>query len=235
MKEAMNDFTEPTTTYWQSIESVVEPGRLKPPFRLSYPARLPDGKVLMLPIRRRERGDRAVASFIANHASFAVLDVLVEHMAAKLAPLDAELIVGLPTLGLALAPPLARRMGKRDFVPLGYSHKFWYDEALSEPVTSITSAGAGRRLFVDPNLVPRLAGKRVVVVDDTISSGTTAITALKLMRRVGADVVGLAFAMCQGRQWDTALAGFGEDWRAKVSFVFESPHLQLTTEGWVPA
>ncbi|SED50600.1 Adenine/guanine phosphoribosyltransferase [Rhizobiales bacterium GAS188] len=230
----MRDFTEPTTQYWQSLESDIEPGRLTPPFRLGFPARLPDGKFLMLPIRRLEAADRAVASFIANHASFAVLDALAAHMATTLAPLDPDVILGLPTLGLALAPPLARLMGKSNFVPLGYSRKFWYQDSLSEPVTSITTTSAGRRLFVDPNLVPRLAGKRVVVVDDTISSGTTAITALRLMQRAGADVVGLAFAMSQGRQWGAALAAFGADWPGKVSFVFESPHLRLTEEGWVP-
>ena len=231
----MQDFTEPTTHYWQAFEDEVERERLTPPFRLGYPARLPDGRILMLPIRRREEGSRAVASFIANHASFAVIDGLAAHTAAALGPLDPELIVGLPTLGLALAPPLARLLGEPNFVPLGTSRKFWYDEALSEPVTSITTTGAGRRIFVDPNLLPRLAGKRVVVVDDTISSGTTAVTALRLMRRVGAEVVGLSFAMSQGEHWRETLAAFAAQWPAKVSYVFTSPHLRLTPDGWEPA
>jgi adenine/guanine phosphoribosyltransferase-like PRPP-binding protein len=230
----MSEFTEPTTNYWQSIEADIEPRLRAPPFRFGFPEKLPDGKFLLLPIRRREQEGRAVTSFIANHASFAVLDELARHMAARIAPLAPDVIVGLPTLGLALAPPLARLMGKRNFVPLGYSRKFWYDEALSEPVSSLTTTGAGRRLYVDPNLVPHLAGRRVVVVDDTISSGATAVTALRLMQRVAAKVVGLGFAMSQGEDWRTALAAIGADWPGKVSFVFQSPHLALTDEGWVP-
>ncbi|MFI5015706.1 MAG: phosphoribosyltransferase [Hyphomicrobiales bacterium] len=158
-----------------------------------------------------------------------------EPYAEGIAPLAPDIIVGLPTLGLALAPPLARRIGHANFVPLGTSRKFWYEDALSEPVSSLTTTGAGRRLFVDPNLVPRLAGRRVVVVDDTISSGSTALATLKLMSRIGAEVSGLAFAMSQGRHWRRALAEFGPEWPDKVSFVFESPHLVLTSEGWMPA
>ena len=51
----MQDFTEPTTHYWQAFEDEVERERLTPPFRLGYPARLPDGRILMLPIARRAR------------------------------------------------------------------------------------------------------------------------------------------------------------------------------------
>jgi adenine/guanine phosphoribosyltransferase-like PRPP-binding protein len=230
----MTDFTEPTTFYWQAIEADIPPELQLPPFRFGFPARLPDGRFLMLPIRRREPG-RAVASFIANHASFGVLDALAGHMAAQVRDRDADVLVGLPTLGLALAPLVARRLGHTGFVPLGTSRKFWYDDALSQPVSSITTAGPGRRLYVDPNLVPRLAGRRVIVVDDTISSGTTAIAALTLVQAAGAEVVGLAFAMSQGALWKAALAAVGPQWPERVSFVFQSPHLVLADAGWMPA
>ena len=82
--------------------------------------------------------------------------------------------------------------------------------------------------------MPLLKGKRVVVTDDTISSGTTALAALDLMVLAGAEVVGLSFAMSQGELWRAALAARGPHWPGKVSFVFQSPHLTLTDEGWVP-
>jgi hypothetical protein len=152
-------FTEPTTSYWQKIETALPAERLRPPFQFGYPALLPDGRYLVLPIRQREQKDRAVASFIANHASFEVLDALAEHMAAQTAATRPDL-VGLPTLGLALAPLLARRLGHSSFVPFGRSRKFWYDERLSQPLKSLTTTQAGRNLHVDPNLVPRLPCSR---------------------------------------------------------------------------
>ena len=61
------------------------------------------------------------------------------------------------------------------YVPLGYSRKFWYDDALSEPVHSITSPETGKRLRLDPNLLPLLDRRRTVLVDDAISTGATAV------------------------------------------------------------
>jgi adenine/guanine phosphoribosyltransferase-like PRPP-binding protein len=227
-------FTEPTTSYWQKIENTVPAERLQPPFRFGYPALLPDGRYLVLPIRRRERKDRAVASFIANHASFEVLDALAGHMAGEAAAKRPDLVIGLPTLGLALAPLIARRLGHTTFVPFGTSRKFWYDERLSQPLRSLTTTQAGRNLYVDPNLVPRLAGARALIVDDTISTGATALAAIELAKSAGAEVIGLAFAMSQGEAWRQALAGLGSQWPSAVSFVFRSPHFACVEGGWAP-
>jgi adenine/guanine phosphoribosyltransferase-like PRPP-binding protein len=159
-----------------------------------------------------------------------VIDALVGFMTDMAKPLKPDIVAGMPTLGLALAPPLAQRLGHRNFVPFGYSRKFWYENELSGPVSSITSPDASKTVYLDPNLVPRLSGRRVLVVDDTISSGTTALAVLKLLERAGANVVGLVFAMSQGNAWKTSL---DPTWRDKVHFVFQSPHLHLTPEGWV--
>src|ERR1700759_489533 len=126
MESERDDFIEPTTGYWQTIEYAVPSERLAPPFKFGYPARLPDGRFLVLPIRRRENRDRAVASFIANHASFEVLETLADLMAAQAALRTPDIVIGLPTLGLALAPLIAKRLGHRKLVPFGTSRKFWY-------------------------------------------------------------------------------------------------------------
>jgi adenine/guanine phosphoribosyltransferase-like PRPP-binding protein len=224
-------YVEPTTDYWQTLLAPDAVPTDAATFRYGYPARLPDGRILMLPIRRQP-GDpaHAVASLIPNQASFEVVDALVGFMADLAAPLRPDVVVGMPTLGLALAPPVAQRLGHRHFAPLGYSRKYWYEAALSEPVRSITSPDDGKTVYLDPNLVPRLKDRRVVLVDDTISSGTTAVAVLRLLERAGAKVDGLVFAMSQGNAWETALP---PAWAAKVRFVFRSPRLRLTPDGWV--
>ena len=224
-------FVEPTTNYWQELLAPNSVSREAPAYRYGYPALLPDGRILMLPIRRRlDDPARAVASLIPNQASFEVIDALVGFMAALAEPLRPDIVVGMPTLGLALAPPVAHRLGHRNFVPLGYSRKFWYEDRLSQPVSSITTPDDGKIVYLDPNLVPRLRGRRVLLVDDTISSGTTAKAVLRLLEQTDANVVGLVFAMSQGNAWKSAL---DPAWRDKVGFVFLSPHLDLTPEGWV--
>ncbi len=187
--------TEPTTGYWQELTPEI-PARFSatPPHRFGYPVSLPCGRILVLPLRRLPDGNRAVASLIANQASHGVVAALADHMATQARVLDAEIIVGLPTLGLAFAALVAERLGHQRYVPLGYSRKFWYDDALSEPVTSITSPEAGKQLRLDPNLLPLIEGRRAVLVDDAISTGATAVAAVRLLQKAGVTIAGMVVA-----------------------------------------
>jgi adenine/guanine phosphoribosyltransferase-like PRPP-binding protein len=155
-------------------------------------------------------------------------------MTALAEPLAPEIVVGLPTLGFAFAPLVAEQLGHPHYVPLGYSRKFWYDDALAEPVRSLTTPAAGKNLFIDPNLLPRVRGRTVVIVDDAVSSGQTAVAALRLMARIGANVTGLVVAMKQGHAWRDALARDDKVWPRLVHGVFDSPRLRLASDGWVP-
>jgi adenine/guanine phosphoribosyltransferase-like PRPP-binding protein len=223
-------YIEATTDYWQRLLPAGAEAGAGPVYRFGYPARLPDGRVLMLPIRRRHNAaGGAVASLIVNHASFDVVDALARFMAEIARPQRPEVLVGMPTLGLTLAAPMARLLGHCNYVPLGYSRKFWYEERLSEPVSSITTPQPGKNVYLDPSLVPRLAGRRVLVVDDAISSGTTAAAVVRLLKKVAGDPVGLVFAMCQGEAWRGRLE---PPWRERVSWVFRSPLLRAVPGGW---
>jgi adenine/guanine phosphoribosyltransferase-like PRPP-binding protein len=141
--------------------------------RGAYPSALPDGRQILLPIRILPRdGSQAVASLIVNQASFAVQDALADAMAAIWRDAGAEVVIGVPMLGLPLADALARRLGHERMVPLGTSRKFWYEERLSEPLKSITTPGGGKDIYLDPRMLPLLEGRRVLVVDDVVSSGS---------------------------------------------------------------
>src|ERR1700730_12165185 len=137
---ANDAYTEPTTGYWQDLTPEI-PTRFSatPPYRFGYPVSLPCGRTLVLPLRRLPDGNRAVASLIANQASNVVVAALADHMATQARALDAEIIVGLPTLGHAFASLVAERLGPSRYFPLGCFRQVLYDEALSEPFTSITT------------------------------------------------------------------------------------------------
>jgi adenine/guanine phosphoribosyltransferase-like PRPP-binding protein len=204
-------------------------------FRGLYPARLPDGRQIALPIRVLPGGDdRAVASLILNQASFAVADTLADTLADKARPLGAEVVVGLPTLGLVLAEALARRLGHARFVPLGTSRKFWYDEALSEPLSSVTSPDvAAKRLYLDPRMLPLLLGRRVLLVDDVVSTGSSMASALALLARAGVKPTGIAVAMRQSTRWHQRLTSAG--WTGDVAAAFDTPLLRRGSDGgWRP-
>jgi adenine/guanine phosphoribosyltransferase-like PRPP-binding protein len=223
-------FTEPTTDYWQELDP--EAPSMQPPFKFAYPVRLPDSRVLVLPLRQLQDGELAVASLISNQASIAVVAALADHMAELARAMGAELVVGLPTLGLAFAALVAERLGHPRYVPLGYSRKFWYDDALSEPVHSITSPDAGKRLRLDPNLLPLLERRRIVLVDDAISTGATATAATSLLTRVGAEIAGMAVAMKQTNRWNAAIAALPRT--VPVRAVYGCPLFRRGNEGWWP-
>lgn len=227
------DFTEPTLTYWQELHDEV-PARfsLKAPHRYGYPVRFRNGKVLVLPLRRLPNSEHAVASLIANQASHNVVVALAGTMAEEARGLGAEVVVGLPTLGLSFAALVAERLGQSRYVPLGYSRKFWYDDALSEPVSSITSPEAGKRLRLDPNLIPLVEGRRIVLVDDAISTGATAVAACRLLARAGAEIAGIVVAMKQTNRWVAAMEGVVPP--ANVRAAYGCPRFTLREDGWWP-
>ena len=180
---------------------------------------------LVLPIRPLPVVGTAVASFLANQASFTVLDVLTERMVALAAGLEPDVVVGLPTLGLAFAPGVARGLGHDNFVPLGTSRKFWYRDEYSVPIRSITTPGDGKRLYLDPLILPRLAGRRVVVVDDVASTGASLTAVSALLGTLGVEIAGGVVAMRQG----------ASEMPLPVLSVFETPRFVRRPDGWWPS
>ena len=224
-----------TTDYWQTTVTEAELTQsLLPPYARSYPARLPDGRYLLLPLRGMPSSpDRCVASLIANQASIDVVEQLALHMAEAAKAHDFDVVVGLPTLGLAFAPLVAKQLGHSRYVPLGYSRKYWYREELAEPVSSITTPGKGKLLYVDPNQLPLLTGKRVLVVDDAVSSGTTMVSGIKLLERCGAEVAAIAVAMRQGMQWQQKLMR-ADGSAIPVVAAYDCPRMEKRADGWWP-
>jgi len=201
-------------SFWQEI--------LPPDHAASggYPARFDDGRILMLPIRQLPDGKQALASLIVNQASFAVVDALAADLAQKLSRFAPQIIVGLPTLGLTLASAVAQKLGHARYVPLGVSAKFWYREQLSVPLTSITSPDQPKRLFLDPRMLPLLLERRVALVDDVISSGTSILAGIALLQQCGIKPIALGTAMLQSDRWQESLAAWS------IETVLRSPLLE---------
>jgi adenine/guanine phosphoribosyltransferase-like PRPP-binding protein len=220
--------------FWQQVHP---PGHLDEtgPYSTRFPARLDSGEQIVLPIRPLADGWHALASLIINQASFEVQDALAADLAPKIAALRPEVIVGLPTLGLTLAAAVARMLGFARYVPLGTSKKFWYEDALSVPLSSITSPSLGpeqqKRLYVDPRMLPLIKGKRVALIDDVISSGSSIVSGLSLMTSLGIEPVAIGAAMLQSDRWEAKLDAFGPQWTGRVVSCFRTPMLNKAGEG----
>jgi len=206
---------------WQGFARDAPP----PPWADRLPAAMPDGSVLDLPIR--DYGEIGVGGLIANQAAIAVAKRLSAWMAEAARGLGAEVVAGLPTLGQVFAPLVAEALGHANWAAPGYSRKRWYDEALSVPIASSTAPDA-RALWLDPRLLPRLQGRRVLLVDDVLSTGASAKAGLALLAKAGVSPVGLCVAMVQGDRWQA-------EWPAlPVAAAFTTPLLRRVEGGWAP-
>jgi adenine/guanine phosphoribosyltransferase-like PRPP-binding protein len=217
--------------FWQEIHAP-DSFDVASPHTSFFPATLGDGRQIQLPIRLLADGEHALASLIINQTSFPVVETLADDLAQKLEAFDVDVVVGLPTLGLTLAAEVARRLGHSRYVPLGTSRKFWYLDELSVPMSSITTQQQ-KRLYIDPRMLPVLEGRRVALVDDVISSGTSIIAGLSLLVASSIEPVVIGAAMLQSDRWRKKLADFGGEWPSKVQGVFATPMLRRAGDGWI--
>ena len=221
------------TNYHVWIGPPCEPAA-PPPYVDNYPVTLSNGTRLHLPLQALPDGEQAIALLMSNQTPFAVEQEIADLLTRLAAEFTAEVIVGIPTLGLDYARIVARYLGFPDYVALGNSRKFWYSDPLSVPVRSVTSPGVSKRLYLDPTLVERLAGKRALIVDDVINTGGSAAAAIELLQSVGTLVIGLCVVLTEGEAWKKALANFAPDWPGRVRSLGRLPLFQKTAAGWVP-
>ncbi len=132
-----------------------------------------------------------------------------QELAARLQPLKPEVIVGPATLGIPIAIEVSRALGLDRYVVLQKSPKIHLGDALTETITSITSKGE-QRLLLDRRAVPLLEGKRAVVVDDVVATGSSLKGAIALARAAGAEVVGTGVILTEAQDWKAVLGADAE-------------------------
>jgi adenine/guanine phosphoribosyltransferase-like PRPP-binding protein len=206
-----------------------------PPYRDSFPVKLPDGDWAVLPFLALPPDfETAIAYLCITENSFDLEDRLSTAMARAAAALRADIVVGMPTLGMVLAASVAKKLGHPFYVPLSYSRKFWFEDELSIPVNSITTPVQPKTVYIDPRLIERLEGKRVVLVEDVISTGGTVAAELALMKKIGAQVVGVVTAIRESRVWLEKLARIDPTYPHLVTSPICCPLFRKSDGGWVP-
>jgi len=199
-----------------------------------YSVPLADGSRLSLPLTPLPGGEKAVALLMSNQTSFAVERKIVERMIEPVRAAAPQAVVGIPTLGLTYARPVAEAIGLPDFVALGHSRKFWYDDALSEAVISSTSPDHSKRVYLDPALLERVRGRRVVLIDDVLNTGATMASAINLLRKAEAKVVAIVVVLTEGWDWHGKLAGIDAAIPGRVHALGHIPLFARMPTGWVP-
>ncbi len=127
-----------------------------------------------------------------------------EELAEQLAPYDIDVVATVATMGIPIAHEVTRALGLDQYVVLHKTPKIHLADAVSEPVRSITTAQQQTLLF-DRARVDSVAGRRVAIVDDVISTGASTGAALRLLRSVGANVVAIGTLVTEASLWREAL------------------------------
>jgi adenine phosphoribosyltransferase len=125
-------------------------------------------------------------------------------LADLLAPTQPEIVATAATLGIPVAIEVSRALGLDDYLVLQKTEKIHLADALSEPLSSITTAGS-QRLLLDRARIPAIAGKRVALVDDVVATGGSIVACLRLLREAGAEVVAIGSLLAEGAGWTEAL------------------------------
>ena len=113
------------------------------------------------------------------------LKVLVDAMAEPFGKAGITKVAGIEARGFTLATPVADRLGA-GFIPVRKPGKLPY-ETVREEYTLEYGTDA-----LEIHTDATHDGERVLLVDDVIATGGTAAAATRLLRRVGAEVVGIS-------------------------------------------
>lgn len=136
-------------------------------------------------------------------ASFVLLgDAQLTHYAAetlakRIAGVDFDYIVTIESKGIPLAQELSWLTNHDRYIVLRKSVKDYMVDPITMPVSSITTS-ADQELVLDGTDAKRIAGKRVMIVDDVISSGGSILTAHQLLDKVGANTIKQLAILAEG-------------------------------------
>jgi adenine/guanine phosphoribosyltransferase-like PRPP-binding protein len=127
-----------------------------------------------------------------------------QELAHMLDGLSIDVVVSVATMGIPFAVEVAKALGHDQYAILHKTPKIHLGDAVSEPVQSITTAMPQRLLF-DRARIPVVQGRRVALIDDVISTGSSAVAALKLLRGIGAEPMAIGAIVTEGDAWRTTL------------------------------
>lgn len=142
---------------------------------------------------------------VAPNLRIAILNILgdtelvqaaAKALAEKLAAVDYDVIVTAEAKSIPLAYALSIET-KKPYIVLRKSYKSYMGNAVQAETLSITT-GQPQTLILDEKDHELIQGKKVLIVDDVISTGSTLQGIRSILDKAGAIVVGEAAIMTEG-------------------------------------
>ncbi len=158
------------------------------------------GYRLTLPVVEVAQGLH-IASFVMLGAA-EVTRWCAEQLAVRLKGRDFDYIVCPEAKVLPLAQSLCEKLGISEYIVLRKDKKSYMQNAVEAEVKSITTSRV-QRLVADGVYSEKLRGKRVLLLDDVVSTGGTFDAMRTMLAELGATVSGYAAALREGDGFPT--------------------------------
>ena len=127
-------------------------------------------------------------------------DVEVTRAAAKellaKAP-EFDVVVTAEAKGIPLAYEMARQAGNKDYVVCRKGFKLYMRNVIETSVDSITTDHL-QKLCIDQDDVETLKGRRVLIVDDVVSTGESLNSIEALLKQIDLTIVGRMCVLAEG-------------------------------------
>lgn len=114
----------------------------------------------------------------------------------KVAP-EHDILITAESKGIPLVYEMARQHGENRYLIARKAAKLYMRNVFSTDVTSITTANR-QMLCIDGDDAEYMRGKRVLIVDDVISTGESLAAMEELLHTIGGKVVGKACVLAEG-------------------------------------
>jgi Adenine/guanine phosphoribosyltransferases and related PRPP-binding proteins len=141
----------------------------------------------------RVNDELSIAAFIM-FSDIPLTVACAEALLAKSPEFD--VIVTAEAKGIPLAYEMARQSGK-NYVTARKMSKLYMSEPVEIEVQSITTARK-QKLFLDKREMEYLEGKRILIVDDVISTGGSLYALEKMIEMAKCEIVGKATVLAEG-------------------------------------
>ena len=114
----------------------------------------------------------------------------------KIAP-EHDIMITAESKGIPLVYEMARQAGVNKYLIARKAPKLYMKDVVSTEVTSITTAKK-QMLYIDSEDVALMRGKRVLIIDDVISTGESLRAVEKLVKQSGGIVAGRMAILAEG-------------------------------------
>lgn len=107
-----------------------------------------------------------------------------------------DVIITAESKGIPLAYEMSRQSGKK-YLLARKSKKLYMKRAIETQVKSITTEGI-QKLYLDEHDMEYLKGRKVLIVDDVISTGESLMAIEELVKIAGGNIVAKATVLAEG-------------------------------------